>query len=275
MVIVWRESAALLRRCLLALAGQGADQVVVSRSSEAELSDALQAEFPDVVWIEQQGVSDLPALQWSALAALRGDLAAFVEAPSMPGLGWVAAHRQAHLAHPEILASGGPVGLPPGGNAWQRGWYWSDYAAYAPDRPSGLTRDLTDANVCYKVRELRANESLLQAAAWGWRIRVASTLPSFYEPSAWIEYSCPYPLGGALRQRWSAGRAHGEVQRAGVVARVVSIATAPLLPIMLSWRGWRAARSANYLLSLPWVLVLHLCWTCGELTGLVIGRQSR
>lgn len=274
-MIVWRESAELLRRCLLALVGQGADELVVSRSIEAEYSDALRFEFPDVVWIAQRGARDLPELQWSALPEVGSDLAAFVEAASIPRPGWVAAHRQAHLAHPEILAGGGPVILPQGSNAWTRGWYWSDYAAYTSGRPSGRTRDLTDANVCYKVRELRANEALLQEAAWGWRIRASSTLPSYYEASAGIESPCPCALGGALRQRWSEGRAHGAVQRRGVAARVFSIVTAPLLPFVLTWRGWRAARTVDYLRALPWVFAFQLCWTGGELTGLLIGRQSR
>lgn len=274
-MIVWRESAELLRRCMLAIAEQGADQVVVSRSSEAEFTDALRSEFPDVFWIAHHGASDLPELQWSALPEVRGDLAAFVEAASIPGPGWVAAQRQSHLAHPEILACGGPVSLPKGSSAWMRGWYWSDYAAYTPRRPSDLTRDLTDANVCYKVRELRTNEALLQEAAWGWRIRGASTLPSYYEASARIEYPCPYSLGGALRQRWSDGRAHGTVQPGGLAARVLSIVTAPLLPFVLTWRGWRAARTEDYLRALPWVFAFDVCWTGGELTGLLIGRRSR
>jgi hypothetical protein len=259
----------------LALVGQGAEQIVVARSSEAEFSDSLLSEFPDVLWIEHGGVPDLPELQWLALLEVRRDLAAFLEAPSVPAPGWVAVHRRVHLAHPEILACGGPVRPPQTANAWDLGWHWSDFAAYTPGRPSGLTRDLTDANVSYKADQLRTSESLLAEAAWGWRIRKASALPSYYESSAWIDYPCPYPPGTALRQRWSAGRAHGAVRPSGIAARAISVVSAPLLPFVLAWRGWRQARSANYLRVLPWVLIFHICWTCGELTGLLIGQRSR
>ncbi len=279
MVIAWRESAELLRRCVLALEGQGVDQLVVSRSREAEFSDALLSEFPRVQWIEHGGAGELPELQWLALAAVRSDVTAFLEAPAIPGPGWAAAHRQAHQAHPEILACGGPVRIPKGAEAWKLGWHWSDYAAYAPGQPSGPTRDLTDANVSYKSLHLRANKSLLAEAVWGWRIRKASTLTSYYETSAWIDYPCPFPLGGALRQRWSAGRAHGAVRQLGIVALAWSIVTAPLRPIVLAWRGWQGARCSgcgpSYVRALPWVLVFHIRWTCGELAGLLSGRRAR
>jgi hypothetical protein len=270
-IIVWREPAELLRRCLVALEGQGADQIVVSRSSEAQFSESLRSAFPHVQWVEHSGAADLPQLQWLALAAVRSDVAAFLEAPSIPGPGWVTAHRAAHRAHPEILACGGPVRPPQSFDAWRLGWHWSDYAAYAPGRPSGLTRDLTDANVSYKAAALRADEALLAKAAWGWRIRRASALPSFYEASAVIDYPCPYPRRMALRQRCSAGRAHVDLQRRGLAGRVLAIVTAPLLPILLAWRGWQSTRSAghasSYLRALPWILVFHACWTYGELTA--------
>lgn len=264
-----------MRRCLRALAGQGADQVVVARSSEAEFSDSLAQEFREVQWISLAGAPDLPELQWLALPQVRSEVAAFLEAPSVPGPGWVAAHRQAHLAHPEVLACGGPVRPPRGAAAWALGWHWSDYAAYTPARGSGTTRDLTDANVSYKTRELRAHESLLAEAAWGWRIRQSGALPSYYESLAWIDYPCPHPLAGAMSQRCSAGRAYGTVRPRGSAARVLFILSAPLLPIVLAWRGWRQAHGANYLRAVPWVIAFNACWTYGELIGLLTGRRSR
>lgn len=276
---MWRHDLALLRRCLSALEGQGADQVVVTRCGEAEFSESLVAEFPRVVWVQSGGAADLPALQWLALPYIQSDVAAFLEAPSVPGPGWVFAHRQTHLTRPEALACGGPVRIPPGSGAAARGWYWSDYAAYTPGRPSGLTRDLTDANVSYKVRELREHQLLLTEGAWGWRIRKASAMTSYYEASAWLDYPCPYPLTAALRQRRAAGRAHGAARRPGAIGLVISVLTTPLLPIVLAWRGWQAARSAGcgfrYATVLPWTLAFHVSWTYGELTGLLTGSRPR
>lgn len=278
-MIAWRESAGLLRRCLRALAGQGADQIIVSRSSEAEFSESLESEFPDVQWISRAGASDLPELQWPALTEVKSDLTAFLEAPSLPGPGWVAAHRQAHLAHAEVLACGGPVRPPQTAKVWALGWHWSDYAAYAPGRTSGVTRDLTDANVSYKTGELLAYESLLAEAAWGWRIRQASTLPAYYESPAWIDYPCPHSLAGAMDQRCLAGRDHGAVGRPGISRRLWPVVAAPLKPIVLAWRGWRHAQAAaygsRYAVALPWVIAFHACWTYGELIGLLTGRRSR
>lgn len=278
-MIVWREEAALLRRCLLALKGQGADQIVVSRSNAAEFSEALAAEFPEVAWVAQGVASGLPALQWSALPEVRSEVVAFLEAPSIPGTGWVSAHRQAHAAHPEILACGGPVRLPQGPGVGERGWYWSDYAAYTPGRLSGPTRDLTDANVSYKVHELREHPSLLAEAAWGWRIRKASARMSYYETSAWLDYPCPYTLAAALGDRWLAGRAHGSVRGLSVPGRMMFSLGAPLLPVVLAWRGWQEARRAGYglryTLVLPWTLAFHSSWTFGELAGLLTGSRSR
>ncbi len=230
-----------------------------------------------MAWIAHSGTPDLPELQWLALPEVRSDVAAFLEGPSIPGPGWLAAHRQAHLAHPEVLACGGPVSIPNKADGWSRAWHWSDYAAYAPGRPSGLTRDLSDANVSYKMPWLRANESLLAEGVWGWRIRQASASMSYYETAAWIDYPCPYSPGIALRQRWSLGRAHATVRRLGLAGRISSIVTAPLLPAVRAWRGWRQARSAGngmrYALALPWILVFHIWWTCGELEGLLAPRR--
>lgn len=278
-MIVWRQQAALLRRCLLALEGQGADQVVVVRSREAEFSESLASEFPAVVWAELAGAPDLPALQWSALPEVQSDVAAFLEAPSIPAPDWVAAHLQAHRTHPEALACGGPVRFPPGASAGGLGWYWSDYAAYTPGRPSGPTWDLTDANVSYKARELREQELLLAAAAWGWRIRKASAQPSYYEDSAWLDYPSPQSWTTALGERCSAGRAHAAVRRPRAVGLAISVVTAPLLPVILAWRGWQAARRAGYglgyALALPWTLAFHVSWSLGECIGLLAGPRSR
>jgi hypothetical protein len=158
--------------------------------------------------------------------------------------------------------------------AWGLGWHWSDYAAYSPRRPSGPTRDLTDANVSYKTSELLTHASLLAEGVWGRHIRNAGSLPSYYESSAWIDYPCPHLPGVALQKRWLSGRVHGALRRPGLSGRVLFFISAPLLPMVLAWRGWQAARSVNYLRALPWVLAFHIWWTCGELAGCLSGQRS-
>ena len=156
------------------------------------------------------------------------------------------------------------------------GWHWSEFAAYAPGRLAGVTRDLTDANVSYKREILIEYKDRLVGGFWGWQLRQAADRASYFTPDAWIEYPNPLPLGPALRQHCEGGRKHAAAKQRSAGGRLMGLLTTPLLPLVLTCRGWQLARGSDcgssYVAAVPWTLLFHSAWALGESHGYISTR---
>lgn len=275
-VIAWRGSTEELRRCLRSLSGQPVDQIIVSRTPAAEFMPGLAEALPQVEWLPPVSVDDLPGLFWHALDSVDSEIVGLLESPAIAGPIWVEQHRDAHEAHPEGLAVGGPVRPPTSASGADAGWYWSEFAEFAPRHTAGPVRTLTDANVSYKRDALREHQGGLSDGQWGWHLRQGSNRMSHFCEGAWIEYPNPFRLGTALRERRHGARKHVAEQLREGGGRIAGLIAVPLLPLIMTWRGWQVARLSNYqtayVAAAPWTLLFHCAWAMGELQGYVTGR---
>lgn len=275
-VIAWRGSTDELRCCLRSLDGQPIDQIIVSRTVEAEFIPGLAEALPQVEWLSAIDTTDLPELFWGALGSVTGDIVGMLESPSVADPRWVDEHRAAHAAQPEVLAVGGPVRPPVDVPGSAVGWYWSEFAAYAPGRESEPSLNLTDANVSYKRAVLARYEAQLAAGYWGWRLRRQCDEGSYFAENAGITYAAPASLAAGLRQRRDNGRSHAMAKRRSGGGHVADLVKAQILPVVLTWRGWRSARRSGwggaYAAALPWTFLEHCAWAVGECEGYLEGR---
>lgn len=275
-VIAWRGSTEELRRCLRSLDGQPIDQIIVSRSVEAEFIPGLAQALPQVEWLPPIDTTDLPVLFWGALSLVTGDVVGMLESPSVADPRWADEHRTAHATQPEVLAVGGPIRPPGDVSRPAAGWYWSEFAAYTPGRESEPSLDLTDANVSYKRSVLSRYKAQLVEGYWGWRLRRQCDESSYFAAVAGINYVAPTSLAAVLRQRHDNGRLHAIAKGRSVGGRAADLVKAQVLPLVRTWRGWRSAARTGwgwaYAAAVPWIFLAHCAWAVGECEGYMEGR---
>jgi hypothetical protein len=255
---------------------------VVADCSPDDPTPDLQARFPRVRVMHVPHKLTVPALRWRAVALTRGDIVAAIEGRSVPGDTWCADLVAAHAARTEAPAIGGPVALKAGASAFDRGLYFSEFAAFAPPLAEGPSPQLSGANLSYKRAALEDSRDLMDLGLWEaalherWRSRGAPLWLS----AACVIFHNGMTRGDAIRMRFHYGRSYAADRFRG---RPRSVALtyallAPALPALLTWRAAghaaRAGLGSPFMAGLPWLIVLNTAWACGEMAGYLLGRAA-
>jgi hypothetical protein len=285
-----------LRHCLRGLITQQdapALEIVVPHLSGVTGLDQLADEFPAVRFLEVNDMSGgVPRgpyrdhhdeLRTRAIAVTSGDLVALLEDHEVPDPLWAAEVAAAHAtsAHAAI---GGAVE-----NAIARPLNWavclSDFSYYLNPVPAGPSEMATDVNVSYK-------RGALEAVADVWRSRfherlvhdalIAAGQTLALSPSIVVhQRRSDLTPGEALVERFVWGRSYAATRAEGwrPSLRLLYAAAATALPAVLVARivrvlVTRRRLSPATLLSLPWVCLLLVAWSLGELTGYSSSRKS-
>jgi hypothetical protein len=285
-----------LRHCLRGLhAQQDAPplEIVVPHLSGVLGLQPLAGEFPAVRFLEvgdvSRGIARGPyrehhdELRSRGMAATAGDLIALLEDHEVPDPRWAAEIAAAHAAS-RHAAIGGAVE-----NAIARplnlAVCLSDFSHYLNPVPAGPSRTATDVNVSYKRAPLEAiapvwrsrfHERLVHAAL----IAAGHTLA--LSPSIVVhQRRTGLTAGEALVERFVWGRSYAatRAEEWGTARRWFYAACAIALPGVLVVRVMRTAvarhrMSTAVVLSLPWLCLLSVAWSLGELTGYCGPRGS-
>jgi GT2 family glycosyltransferase len=100
-VVPTRDRAAILARCLDALEGQGADEVVVVDDASTDGTERVLAERPWVRAVRREHPGGRSGAKNSGVAAAGGDLVLFLDDDAIAQPGLVERHRTHHARHPE------------------------------------------------------------------------------------------------------------------------------------------------------------------------------
>ena len=277
------ESPESLRSCLESLTRQPlADEILVADASERDPSTTLARFFPSVRFLHLPDLVTVPALRWAALRRSSGEIVAAVESRCVPAADWCETILAAHERNPDAPAIGGPVGIMQGASTFDLGLYFSEYGLFVPPAAEGPARRLSGANLSYKREALERARDLLDAGAWetllherwlreGRRLLLCSAEVAFHNTMRPAK---------ALLQRFHYGRGYAADRIAGrsFAVRPFFAAATVLLPFLLTARSASHARRSpwrgRFLRALPWLILMNLFWSAGELAGYVTGEPG-
>jgi hypothetical protein len=272
-------------------------EVIVPVDATVEGLDALRARRPGARFLEVEG-TDLLARsadigvrheaidrrRAAGLAAARGEIIALTEEYARPAPDWCAQLAAVHGALPHAVIGGAIE------NAADRALNWAvffgDAGRYQSPLPEGPAVFVSDVNVSYK-------RGPLYEAADTWRALYHET--GLHDElrrrghTLWLTPALVVRqdrgrlrLGDALRERYAWARLYAGRRVAGVppLRRVLLAVGAPLLVALLPARqaleAWRrGSHRREFLRSLPFLLLMALMRSAGEVAGYITGRPAR
>lgn len=275
------ESA--LEECLEALVRQPlATEIVVSDCSPADPAPHLQERFPTVRFVHFDEPKSLPELRWAVLQELSGEIVGTIEARCIPAPDWCEQVVQAHEAQPKAATIGGPVGVYRDASRFELGMYFSEHVAFAPPVAVGPSATVCDANLSYKRKVLEGWTEHLQAGVWEATMHEEARRKGAVLGlcNAGVEYRhVGYGLRSAILQRFEYGRSYAAERVTSAASALSYAAMCPLLPFVLTYRNWKAARAKGmerlFLKSIGWTAAFNALWSLGEFAGYTIGRPAR
>ncbi len=260
-VVMQLVGGVALSDCLRALSSQGS-KVLVARPEPLS---------------EQATV---PARRLRALNCATSDLVAFVEDTCIPSPTWCAAIRDS-FAEADVVAVGGPVEIPRNLPARARALGICEYARFRAKRlPTQQGRIRVDrvagANFAVRKSAMKVASSPADMIDTAMFQNLNARGRMLMEHEASVTYSAEDRQGARLCTRFHHGRIYGGGQTAGqpFPARLVRAAKTLAVPAVLTIRSLRDApgwlwRSPHVLV---WILMMHGCWSAGELVGVLTGR---
>ncbi len=287
-----------LRRCLASLVRQASGasiEVIVPFDSTVSGIEPVRNEFSQVTFVDMGVVKTDAAVGSGALAhelydrrsaagfgAARGKILAQIEDYAVPDADWCQRVLDAHQLSYGVI---GGVVLHGGRGVLKWAVYFSDFWRYTPPLPEGPASYVTDVNVSYKrtvldsVRDVwrdRYNEVVVHRAL------SQRGIVLWLRPDIVVRVDRDrLSLRAAALERFFWGRLFAAVRTQGMspARRLVYVAATPALPALLLLRmGRRALRAGDkrrrFLVALPYLLILAVCWCVGEMVGYGTGRPT-
>jgi hypothetical protein len=281
-VAAWSGTAAL-RLCLRSLYSQirsGDDEIIVARNFDIDLGVSLLEEFPALVDLPLAFDVTVPRLRAAGMAVASGVIVAFIEDHCVCSSGWRNAIVKAHELPFEAV--GGPVDLARGGRPLDWAVYFYDYSRFAPPMISAPALSLSGANMSYKGTLLRGLGANLQHGVMEVileRELRRRGVVNYIAADAIVIHSKRHSIRNAIGLAYALARGYAAQRVLGAAAtrRVTYSCVTPLLPFLLGGRILAATilkrrKILQLALALPWLAVLLIAWSLGELAGYLAGE---
>jgi len=300
-VITVVSGGTALRRCLKALTAQAdpADtEIIVPYDQWAAEAGDLAREFPQVRFhfYEDLGGGSSAAIPTRAhrlydrrravgLQLARGQIIAMTEDHAVPADDWIREIRAAH-EQPYAVIGGAIENAVDCPLNWAL--YYCDFGRYGRPLLAGEAEYVSDVNVSYKRDALNSirevwSESYHETIAH--RALRARGEILYLDPRLVVYQRRPaITWRRVYRERieWARAYAEGRVTEFSSWRRLIYVAGAPALPVILSLRVWRRMRRqrrspGQIIRAMPVAAVLLTGWALGELIGYVAGapREER
>jgi hypothetical protein len=269
-------------------------EIIVPYDASVADTKLLATEFPQVKFLDmgvivptrsihsQGGQHELYDRRRAVgLAAATGDIVAMLEDRGHPSPDWASTLMRLH-ADLENKVIGGAIECKEPVNLLHWAFYVTDFGRYGRPFNSGSASWVSDVNVSYKRQALGDTRHL-------WSDRFYEMIVHRYLMGKGEELHLsnelvvnharpPITLGKLLRERVEWGILFGYVRtkQTSPVERLALIFGSPLIaPVLWVRHGLLQAqkgRGLRYLTALPYVILLTMAWTAGEVWGYITRR---
>ena len=284
-VVVLTGRKDCISRCLSALTQQRdapATEIIVPCDESIGDLPALKDEFPEVAFLSVEGKRTYAELRTIGVRASRGAIVALTEDHCTVAPDWSAQILFAHQA--PHAAIGGAVEKTGRDTSLNWALYLADYLRYMNPLQEGPAVNLTDCNVTYKRPSLDAiedtwtdefHEPVVHAALQ------AQGSSLWLDPKIVVYQQRSVDLKAALRDRYAFGRLFAST-RAAEFSRtqrlrysLLSLALPAVLVGRVAAHVLRKRRcAAEFVRSLPYLMLVSTVWAGGEFLGYVTGRAE-
>lgn len=268
--------------------------IVPYDDSVASGVEACRADFPEVAFLAlgkitpgrpittEAGQHELFDRRRAAgLAAATGDIIAILEDRGHPAPDWARTVIRLH-ATTGLNVIGGAIDCAEPVSLLNWAFWVTDFGRYGRPFDSGPAEWVSDVNVTYSREALEATRHL-------WRDRFHEPVVNWHLISLGEELLLsnelvvnhvrpPVTLARLLPERFHWGRLFGNIRARHFtpMQRLFYIALSPLIPPSLWLRHGltqaRKGKGARYILALPYIVILTIAWTLGEVWGYVTRR---
>ena len=291
-VLPFSDTAALTR-CLDALRAQegvGNLEILVPFSAHASEMVGVAEHYPQATFIPVPGDRTPAELRARAVAAASAEVVALIEDHCVPHRDWCARILAAYSNHSESFAGvGGAVekGLPSHQkNDTALNWavYMTDYSRYMNPMTAGPIAEISDTNSSYRKRDLVEIEPV-------WAVEFHENVVNealrergrrlWFAPDVIVSQQRNLTLSAALRDRYAFGRlfASTRVEHSTSGRRILLAAASFAMPPVLVLRVagtllQRRKHRAQFLRSLPHLVLVTSAWMAGEMMGYLTARPE-
>ena len=284
-VVVSFNQPKLLERCLTALEGQGAAEIIVVDASDEDPAAGLKERFEGVTFVHFGEPRSIPELRWEGARRTRGDVIALMECTMEPSARWVEALRSAHRDGPAGVV-GGPVAFQgaPEASAFRWADFFYEYGRHMAPKSDGFAKELTGANCSYRRSAIEECVDLMEDGSWEGAIHDRLRLQGgeLWRASGAVAFYRGEPrLATVIRQRFHYGRWHAGERRAAMdlPQRAARAVLFPVVPLVLYWRLWKSLEGKpearlQSLRGVGWLGLSYLLWAAGEACGYLFGSGS-
>ena len=258
--------------------------IVVDRLHDA-VSGAIRVRFPQVRLLPCEAGLSLPRMRAQALAVAQGSLILVTEDHCVPPRSWLLDFHQIAQDQPDAAVIAGCVE----NGVTERSLDWAtflcEYAAFSPPIAEGYGGALAGMNVMYRRRALAdCPPELLTKGFWETTLHpwLAARGEKLLASNRIRIFHCKrfsWRLFAAQRYVYSRYYAGIRFPRERRLLRWTAALATPVLPVLLTWRLFRAAQQKPSLArhaqrALPYLFGFFVIWAVGEAVGYLRGPAN-
>ncbi len=255
--------------------------IVVDRLHDA-VSDTIRSRHPEVQLLACEKGLSLPRMRAQALVAARGSLILVTEDHCVPPDTWLQDFERLARDHPDASVIAGCVENGVTERALDWATFLCEYAAFSPPIAEGFGHALAGMNVMYRRAALAdCPPELLTKGFWettvhpwlagrGDRLLASNRIRIFHcKRFSWRLFA---------QQRYVYSRYYAGIRfpPGSWPVRITAALATPILPVLLTWRLFNAARAkpslaAHARQALPHLFGFFVIWAVGEAVGYLAG----
>ncbi len=281
-IVISDGQSAKLKRCLKSIFHNPIDdkiEILVAGSDSNESLIALKKDFSSINFLKLQQPPKTPVFVSSAIAKSQGEIIALINSSCIAQSDWLSSILKAHQS-PALVIGGSVEPLKPM-KILDWAAYFCDYSRFMPALKSGASDVVPGNNFSFKRAALEIGKDFIYPEFWKsfWcrKLQNAGQI-LILEPAIQVHYDSELLLAHFLKKRFHQGRCFAAMRIESVsdFKKLMFICGSFFLPLifftrLLSIILEKKRLIKEFFISIPFILLALLSWSCGEFCGCIAG----